>query len=190
MVHFSFFLCWYCQRKMTSLVRKIVCRHRKRAIWCRSKQPGALHSMHMWKCANHYYFSLMLLFVVRMHCVFYSENTFATKISRSTVVESPLVYAARHSHSPYQRRNNSIYVASSFLCLCTVWSIWEWYSFTLLKGDFYSKGILHFMPPQHTWNMGRCVMHVHSYSMNSATSPSSNHRPLPKLTMSSLWNPP
>ena len=33
------------------------CRYRKRAIWRHSKQPAALRSMHVWKCADHYYFS-------------------------------------------------------------------------------------------------------------------------------------
>ena len=49
------------------------CRYRKRAIWCHSKQQAALHFMHMWKCADHYYFSLMLLFVVKyISCFLFS----------------------------------------------------------------------------------------------------------------------
>ena len=49
------------------------CMYRKGAIWCHSKQPAALCFMYVWKCADHYYFSLTLLhvFVLSIFHVFY-----------------------------------------------------------------------------------------------------------------------
>ena len=68
------------------------CRYRKRAIWRHSKQPGALCSMQVWKCADHYYCFVDVIIHCKIYFVFFifvfctnHENIFATKVSGSTV---------------------------------------------------------------------------------------------------------